>query len=169
MSNICHRKWSCIWLMKRRRWSFNCLWPPKIKLEGKQIRNRLAMQCEAVDTRVKRWQGVKSCLTKCAAASLALFKTQIFSNPQTDFFRDQRRDRRYQKPKWKFAQMMNDVQILFQQIYQGISNGKTNLAVRTRARGARKKTWLMATAGVYIIPKNWVFINHYLEDWVFYK
>ena len=44
------------------------------------------MQCEAVDTRVKRWQGVKSCLTKCAAVSLALFKTQIFSNPQIDFF-----------------------------------------------------------------------------------
>ena len=42
--------------------------------------------------------------------------------------------------------MMNDVQILFQQIdHQGISNGKTNLAVRTRARGARKMTWLMAT------------------------
>ena len=41
--------------------------------------------------------------------------------------------------------MMNDVEILFQQIYQGISNGKTNLAVRTRARGVRKMTWLMAT------------------------
>ena len=41
--------------------------------------------------------------------------------------------------------MMKKVQLLFQQIDQGISNGKTNLAVRTRARGARKMTWLMAT------------------------
>ena len=50
--------------------------------------------------------------------------------------------------------MMNDVQILFQQIYQGILNGKTNLAVRTRARGARKMTWLMATVrGREIIGK----------------
>ena len=45
----------------------------------------------------------------------------------------------------EFAKMMKKVQLLFQQIDQGISNGKTNLAVRTRARGARKMTWLMAT------------------------